>query len=589
MPFGAWTEEDWRLKNPRTLVEGPYLIHDEASTPSNVLLQAKAEARRLRSKISLSKASLQGKALSRGGPSLGSTHFSSRLNHSSTSIGELQDSVDTVQTLVSPFSSCDDDSELLLERSEMILQRWKKEGRPKLWLADKILTSPRSDASTLTFDEGVDHALTSASMVLQKVEDDSYGIAAEQEESKFTVTDAVQLIAGGTVIGAVAEDMLRKLKNQNTGGPRSVLSKSYMETCERFGKLGDKVKQVFEQMEEISRFEVEKANLRAKLRTGDVDANLMAKALGRENDQDLIAKIAAASEHDDDDDQIDGKEKMVAEIEAMLQRNDLALLLKEVLGTLERFRWQDLAAELRKWIFASDSSEIVIRRVIDESVELQREAIGVLTLSKFLAEETLSSHMLLAARGLADFHESIDREMKVLLEKCGLDDSITVRMLADAKNQMLVEGYSTQKSGLLDEELRGKVVLGFAASRNRWVSSQLPPTINPSELTEQQQMLVVEREEQRRIHKRIMSDLYALVQEHKRKVELNRSLYEHMMMTTMRSAAPQAGSRPGSRPDGQSYLKLAMASAKHEDDKPTTPLSVSELGEQEDFRKKMGA
>ena len=31
-------------------------------------------------------------------------------------------------------------------------------------------------------------------------------------------------------------------------------------------------------------------------------------------------------------------------------------------------------------------------------VELQREAIGVLTLSKFLAEETLSSHMLLAAR-----------------------------------------------------------------------------------------------------------------------------------------------------------------------------------------------
>lgn len=569
MPFGAWTEEDWRLKNPR-LVEGPYLIHDEASTPSNILLQAKAEARRMRSKISLSKASLQGKALSRGGPSLGSTHFSSRLNHSSTSIGELQDSVDTVQTLVSPFSSCDDDSELLLEHSEMILQRWKKEGRPKLWLADKILTSPRSDASTLTFDEGVDHSLTSASMVLQKVEDDSYGIA-EQEESKFTVTDAVQLIAGGTVIGAVAEDMLRKLKNQNTGGGRSVLSKSYMETCERFGKLADKVKQVFEQMEEISKFEVEKANLRAKLRTGDVDANLMAKALGRENDQDLIAKIAAASEHDDDDDQIDGKEKMVAEIEAMLQRNDLALLLKEVLGTLERFRWQDLAAELRKWIFASDSSEIVIRRVIDESVELQREAIGVLTLSKFLAEETLSSHMLLAARGLADFHESIDREMKVFLEKCGLDDSITVRMLSDAKNQMLVEGYSTQKSGLLDEE---------ALSGRNSRSSMQPPTINPSELTQQQQMLVVEREEQRRIHKRIMSDLYALVQEHKRKVELNRSLYEHMMMTTMRSAAPQAGSRPGSRPDGQSYLKLAMASAKHEDDKPTTPLS--DLAEQED-------
>eukprot|EP00435_Cladocopium_sp_Y103_P053855 s1997_g17.t1 len=41
MPFGAWTEEDWRLRDRRQ--PGPYLIHDEASTPSDVLLQAKAE------------------------------------------------------------------------------------------------------------------------------------------------------------------------------------------------------------------------------------------------------------------------------------------------------------------------------------------------------------------------------------------------------------------------------------------------------------------------------------------------------------------------------------------------------------------
>lgn len=41
MPFGAWTEEDWRLRDRRQ--PGPYLIHDEASTPSDVLPQAKAE------------------------------------------------------------------------------------------------------------------------------------------------------------------------------------------------------------------------------------------------------------------------------------------------------------------------------------------------------------------------------------------------------------------------------------------------------------------------------------------------------------------------------------------------------------------
>eukprot|EP00435_Cladocopium_sp_Y103_P019087 s843_g4.t1 len=393
MPFGAWTEEDWRLRDRRQ--PGPYLIHDEASTPSDVLLQAKAEARRMRSTVSLSKASLPGKALSRGGPSLGSTHFSSRMHNSSTSIGEVQDSVDTVQTLVSPFSSVDDDSELLLEHSEMILQHWKKEGQPKLWLVDKILGSPKSDASLLTFDDGMDHAVTSASMVLFKVENDVLGTGAKEEEQKFTVSDAVQLIAGGTVIGAVAEDMLRKLKNT---GPRSGLSRSYIETCERFGKLADKVKEVFEQMEEIAKFEVEKANLRVKLRGGDVNAGAMAKALGREGDQDLIAKISAASEQDDDDDQIDGKEKLISEIETMLTRNDLAILLKEVLGVLETFKWQDMATEFRKWIFQSDSSENVVRRVIDESVELHRDAIGVLTLSKFLADETLSSHLLLAAR-----------------------------------------------------------------------------------------------------------------------------------------------------------------------------------------------
>lgn len=551
MPFGAWTEEDWRLRDRRQ--PGPYLIHDEASTPSDVLLQAKAEARRMRSTVSLSKASLPGKALSRGGPSLGSTHFSSRMHNSSTSIGELQDSVDTSVNLVSPFSSVDDDSELLLEHSEMILQHWKKEGQPKLWLVDKILGSPKSDAS-LTFDgAGVDHTLTSASMVLFKVENDIYGTGApkEEEEQKFTVGDAVQLIAGGTVIGAVAEDMLRKLKNTGT---RSGLSRSYIETCERFGKLADKVKEVFEQMEEISKFEVEKANLRVKLRAGDdVNASAMATALGREGDQDLIAKIAAASEQDEDDDQIDGKEKLISEIETMLSRNDLALLLKEVLGVLETFKWQDMATEFRKWIFQSDNSENVVRRVIDESVELHREAIGVLTLSKFLADETLSSHLLLAARNLADFHEAIDREMKLMLEKCGLDDSITLRMLTDAKSQMLVEGYSTQKSGML-EDLQVPETEPGRGSRN-----SMNQGFNPAELTEEQKAMVYERDTQRRNHKRIMSDLYALVQEHKRKVELSRSLHDHMMMTTLRTAAPQGSSRPPSGQDGQSYLKAAMA------------------------------
>ncbi|CAK9056254.1 unnamed protein product [Durusdinium trenchii] len=99
MPFGAWTEADWRLRDAAVAAAekaactaGPYLLQDEASTPSHVLLEAKAEARRLRSTVSLSKPNLV-KTLSRG--SMSSTHWSSRWHNSSTSIGEFQTSVDT--------------------------------------------------------------------------------------------------------------------------------------------------------------------------------------------------------------------------------------------------------------------------------------------------------------------------------------------------------------------------------------------------------------------------------------------------------------------------------------------------------------
>ncbi|CAK9100703.1 Putative GTP cyclohydrolase URC1 [Durusdinium trenchii] len=458
------------------------------------------------------------------------------------------------------------DAKAASRKAAEIHESWEHQRLKPSWVSSKLTSQLTGFSDALSLDQLV----ASASMVLQRVEG-SFRAGGQQEESKsFTVPDAVQLIAGGTVIGAVAEDMLRKIKN--SAGGRAGISRSYVETCERFGKLADKVREVYEQMEEIAKYEVEKANLNVKLKSSEIDASGIAKALGREDDQELIAKIKEAEDLHDDDDEVDAKEQLVQEIKLMLTRNDLAILLKEVLGALERFRWQDMATELRRWINLAENGDNMIRRVLDESVELQREAIGVLTLSKFLVEETLSSHTLLAARGLADFHTAIDREMRKIMEQQGLDDNITVRMLADAKNQMLVEGYATQKSSVWDEDEKAN---STRVSRN---NSMQP---NVAELSPLQQSIILERDQQKRSHKKIMSDLYAIVQEHKRKVELNRSLYEHMIHSSMHQEVPKpsvGGRSPRpSEPASQSYLQVAM---EHKPDVPQTALTVP--GEEDD-------
>lgn len=78
-----------------------------------------------------------------------------------------------------------------------------------------------------------------------------------------------------------------------------------------------------------------------KLKAGNVDAELLAKALGRGEDVELVAKLREAEHLEDEE--VEGAERLVAEIEALLTRNDLAQLLLEVLTAMERFRWQDLA------------------------------------------------------------------------------------------------------------------------------------------------------------------------------------------------------------------------------------------------------
>ena len=75
-------------------------------------------------------------------------------------------------------------------------------------------------------------------------------------------------------------------------------------------------------------------------------------------------------------------------------------------------------------------------------------------------------------------------------------------MLADAKSQLLVEGYSATRSTsrLLEEDGSG---------RHSRTSRQPSFAV---ELTAEQEAMIKERDDQRRTHRRIMSDLYSVIQ-----------------------------------------------------------------------------
>lgn len=207
MPFGLWTPLDW------SVTEAPAAGAAKALGPSQELLRAKAEARKLRSET-------LSQQLSKG-PSLVSTrHHSStdsRWHQSSTSLGDALTSVEMPSLSVE--WSCESREsvpreELFLEHSETVLGHWKKQNLPRLWV-DGWLGGDLSELSKLDSDA------TSTSL-LEQLDLDAeakkfLGARSKKKTSKtsktffdlhlrFSVSDAVQLIAGGTVIGAVAEE-----------------------------------------------------------------------------------------------------------------------------------------------------------------------------------------------------------------------------------------------------------------------------------------------------------------------------------------------------------------------------------------------
>ena len=233
MPFGLWTPLDW------SVTEAPAAGAAKALGPSEELLRAKAEARKLRSEI-------VSQQLSKG-PSLVSTrHHSStdsRWHQSSTSLGDALTSMEMPSLSVE--WSCESREsvpreELFLEHSETVLGHWKKQNLPRLWVDGWLgadlseLSKLDSDATSSTLLEQLDlDAEAKKFLGARSISDEDFEDfdRSFDRRMRFSVSDAVQLIAGGTVIGAVAEepcssakrgssgqDMLRKLKNSGGRG-----------------------------------------------------------------------------------------------------------------------------------------------------------------------------------------------------------------------------------------------------------------------------------------------------------------------------------------------------------------------------------
>ncbi|CAE7552170.1 URC1, partial [Symbiodinium necroappetens] len=415
-------------------------------------------------------------------------------------------------------------------------------------------------------------SMTTASMVLENLQKElgSLELAGADpgvdEDAKLTIGEAVQLIANGTVIGAVAEDMLKKLK---TGGVRSGIPRRYVVTYELYGLLTNKVRDVLDQMDEISQTEVEQADLAVKMQAaGNIDASSIARAVGREDDEDFITKLKAAdtvdTAPDPDESEMDQQEQIVGEMDKLLTREELKNLLTDVISGLDRFRWQDLANDLKKWCTTGETSDNVVRRLLEDTVELQREAVSVLALSKILAEETLSSRILLAARALADFNDAVDREMGLMLERFGIDPALISRTYTHSAS--LLDAFASKKSlSSLDRE--EETDSGLADSQ---------PFATTANLSDMEKAMVKQRDHQRRVHKKVKGDLTALMQEHRRKVELNSAYavlcrYDHLMMTTMRDERRGKGGQECSPEPPEEFRQPTYESQELEVDELETP------------------
>lgn len=530
MPLGNWDESDWRQEKIRP-VEAPIDSRPLLSLTRAACLDVK-KARRDRANLAYSSSSLFR-------DSSGNSEFKLQ---NQRSFDELQ--VSPSGSFTKELSSTDlQDAAFHLKRSEHTLRKWNRRLKNASsshssfqitdscqYLLPKIrrTTDLSSSAST---DFGIDASSTISSEVSaaewRPGSSNSFFGAADESSTAVVnalagfdvnqqfdergewnkpqhINEALVYMASTNVPSIAAQDMLGKfsvdgsMQSQTTG-----FTKRYFAVCEVYGSALDCVKSVLRWMDEAVPPKIEKTDFATSL--GQVvSTEFSHDSLSR--DYDFHKKLQAETNMQDGDND---------ERTDVLPRAELSTLLKEVAVNLERIDWEELLQEFKRWIVSSESSDATVRRLLDETTEAQRETFSILSLSKFLVEETLSIVLLNAAKALGEFHNTALQRLAWVGQSAGALNT-TTKTAADSKQQ------ESKRKLVAEDEAEPQVV-----------ASQ-------SQLSEAQQAILRSYEKQKRSHKRTSSELYSIKEEHVRKIQLNRSLYEHIIMTTLNDGSKQA-------------------------------------------------
>ena len=155
------------------------------------------------------------------------------------------------------------------------------------------------------------------------------------------------------------------------------------------------------------------------------------QALEEMDDGDAIRAMQRRAEAAAEEEEEGGKKKRRQdngdlEVQGPVNREQVMARLKGILGKLEVSQFEEMAPDLRRWLLQTESHEGLLRELLTSSAEQEQDVLGLLTLSRYLIEESISMHLVSGAKALAGFHGKLDKHITAYQHfvrevKCGRD------------------------------------------------------------------------------------------------------------------------------------------------------------------------
>lgn len=89
------------------------------------------------------------------------------------------------------------------------------------------------------------------------------------------------------------------------------------------------------------------------------------------------------------------------------ERLQLVTRLKQMACGLDSFSWEAIASDFRRWVQSTEVSGAAVKELLEQIAEQEHEVLTLLSLSRYFIEESLGSHLLRNATTLTDFHDRV--------------------------------------------------------------------------------------------------------------------------------------------------------------------------------------